>query len=295
MNNKSAALATGPDFMQALRRDHAGLSRVLREVDSQAARLTRDPDTVRPVLVDALRYLLRYHHAFHHPREDRLFARIRARDDSLDDSLGELSHEHEVGEQQLSDLAEALDHSSLSQLRGKAGHRLAGRIQDYVRHTRTHMRSEEAVFYTRAEGVLDDRDWKAVIAADDGRQDPMADLVEMSESYPNLAEQLGLPVHYLGLIEYASPLREELRAQMLALVDVYGGLAFDAMNLGRGHVEKLLAVRGPVSLMQAVGSISSANLHFAGQCLIRPPRWALNSAASMLVVGLRPYLRGRES
>ncbi|HMA98778.1 MAG TPA: hemerythrin domain-containing protein, partial [Wenzhouxiangella sp.] len=131
MNTKASELNTGPDFMKALRRDHAGLSRVLREVDVQAARLTEDPASVRPVLVDALRYLLRYHHAFHHPREDRLFARIRARDTSLDDSLGELSHDHEAGEHQLSDLADSLDKMSPGRLRGKAGQRLSERVQGY--------------------------------------------------------------------------------------------------------------------------------------------------------------------
>jgi hemerythrin-like domain-containing protein len=294
MKTKVSASNSGADFMRALRRDHAGLSRVLRELDVQAALLTEDPETVRPVLVDALRYLLRYHHAFHHPREDRLFARIRAQDDSLDDSLGALSHEHEVGEHQLTDMADALDALSPGQLRGKAGQRLAQRVQAYVQHTRVHMRDEETVFYARAENVLNDRDWKAVIAADDGRQDPMTDLVSMSNNYPNLALQLGLPTQYLGLLEQTGPLREEMRAQMSALVDLYGGLAYDAIHLGRDHLERLLAVRGPRGLVRAVTEISSANLGFVGSCLTRPPRWAINSTASILVAALKPYLHRNE-
>lgn len=294
MTAKLKESASGAEFMQALRRDHAGLSRVLRELEIQAARLAQAPDQAAPVLADALSYLLRYHHAFHHPREDRLFARIRAQDADLDEPLGELSHDHEMGERQLSELVESLNTLSNRQLRGKAGKELASQVQDYVRHTRVHMRDEEAVFYARAEGVLDGRDWREVIAADDGRKDPMTDLVEMSSRFPRLAEQLGLPVQQLGLIERASPVSEALREQMLGLIDLYGGLAYDMLDLGRGHIDCLLSVRGPVSLARAVGEISSANLRFVGRCLTRPPRWAINSAASVLVAGLKPYLRKPE-
>lgn len=297
MNSESSKVQGDPGqmFMQALRRDHAGLSRVLREIDTQAVRLVREPGRARPVLVDALRYLLRYHHAFHHPREDRLFARIRARDAELDATLGQLSDEHETGEQQAGELAGDLDRSRARQLRGKAGLRLAERIHDYVRHTRIHMRNEEAVFYARAERVLDDKDWQAVIEADDGRTDPIVDLAEMANVYPHLAEQLGLPVRHLGLVERTAPLSNELRAQMLALTDLYGGLAYEAVELGRGNLDRLLAVRGPSSLVRAVGEISSANLRFAAQCLTQPPRWAINSTAALVVASLKPWQRREDS
>ncbi|MFW5816701.1 MAG: hemerythrin domain-containing protein [Wenzhouxiangella sp.] len=293
MNAESSQSQSQPGqrFMQGLRRDHAGLSRVLREIDTQAARLARAPGQARPVLVDALRYLLRYHHAFHHPREDRLFERIRARDAELEATLGQLSHEHESGEQQAAELADNIASQRPRRLRGRRGERLAERIHDYVRHTRIHMRSEEAVFYARAERVLDDSDWQAVIAADDGRTDPMLDLTEMANVYPHLAEQLGLPVRNLGLVERTGPLGDELRAQMLALTDLYGGLAYEALELGRGNLDRLLAVRGPSSLVRALGEISSANLRFAGQCVTRPPRWAINSSAALVVAGLKPWLR----
>jgi hypothetical protein len=78
---------------------------------------------------------------------------------------------------------------------------------------------------------------------------------------------------------------------MLDLIDLYGGLAYDALDLGRGHIDRVLSVRGPLSLAKAVREISSANLKFVGRCLTRPPRWAINSAASVFVAGLRPYLK----
>ncbi|TVS12506.1 MAG: hypothetical protein EA419_04790 [Wenzhouxiangella sp.] len=280
--------------MQSLRLDHAGLSRVLREIDTQVGLLARQPDQARSVLVEALDYLLHYHHTFHHPREDRLFARIRARDTELDETLRDLTHEHEAGERQTGELAAELAALSTRQLRGQRGQRLADQVNAYVRHTRLHMRNEEAVFYRRAERVLEPEDWSAIIAADDGSLDPMTDLALMAARYPRLAENLGLPVKHLGLVERTQPISDELRLQMLALTDLYGGLLHEALELARGNVDQLLAVRSPSGLVRAVGDISSNNLRFAGQCLTRPPRWAVNGGAAIVVACLRPYLKASQ-
>lgn len=285
--------AAGPSYMQALRRDHAGLSRVLREIDTQAARLTREPDLSGPLLTEAMRYLLRYHHAYHHPREDRLFARIRARDAALDATLANLSDEHETGEAEAERLARDLEAATAKQLRGRIGQRLAERVNEYVRHTRAHMRHEEAVFYARAEAALSAQDWREVIDSDHGPQDPLTDLARMGRSYPRLAARLGLTVTHLGLLERVEPVSTELKLQMLALTDLYGGLVHDALDLGRSHVKRMMAVRGPGALVSAVGEMTRANLDFAGRCLLSPPRWAINTGAALIVASLKPYLEPR--
>ena len=291
MTVESSALASGQAYMRALRRDHAGLSRMLREIDTHASRLTLDPEQSGPLLVEALGYLLRYHHAFHHPREDRLFARIQARDAGLQAVLEGLSHEHESGELSAQRLADDLAAASPRQLKGRIGASLVERLNDYVGHTRAHMRHEEAVFYARAEQVLDERDWQDIIAADHGPQDPMVDLAALGGRYPLLAEQLGLTVSQLGLAERVTPMSQALRLQMLALTDLYGGLINDAVDLTRGNLNRLLAVRGPTDLVRACAEIGSDNLRFAGQCLSRPPRWAINGSAALIVACLKPYLR----
>lgn len=285
--------AQGAAYMRALRLDHAGLSRVLREIDTQAERLTSEPEETGPLLAEAMRYLLRYHHAFHHPREDRLFARIRARDPELDATLAGLSDEHEVGEAEAERLAHDLDAATLKQLRGRVGRRLADRVNEYVRHTRAHMRHEEAVFYARAEAALDASDWCQIIRSDHGPQDPLADLAEMGNSYPRLAASLGLPVTHLGLMEAGEALSDELEQQMLSLTDLYGGLLHDALDLGRSNVNRLLAVRSPRGLIGAVSEITRANLDFAGRCLLSPPRWAVNTGAAVIAASLKPYLEPR--
>ncbi len=296
MTDRSTAGHQGPggDFMASLRRDHAGLSRVLREIDAQLTQLSEPSERARRVLVDALRYLLRYHHTFHHPREDRLFARIRRRDHALDQTLRGLSHEHETGERQAEELAAELAEIPARDLAGPRGQRLAERIRGYVGHTRIHMREEEAVFYGRAEAVLNATDWEEIMAADDGSQDPMSDLASLRAQYPDLADQLGLPVVHLGMVERTQPISDEMRLQMLALTDLYGGLLHDGLDLARSNLDCLLSVRGPGSLVRAFGQVSRANMRFAGQCLAEPSRWVVNSGAAMVVACLRPYLRGDE-
>jgi len=281
----------GHGYMLALRRDHAGLSRMLREIDIQAGRLSHEPEPARSLLVEAMRYLLRYHHAFHHPREDRLFARIRARDAALDQTLIGLSEEHESGEAAAERLAADLEAASIRQLRGRPGARLAERVNEYVGHTRTHMRHEEAVFYARAEAVLSAEDWREVIESDHGPQDPITNLAQMGQLYPALAAQLGVPVSHLGLVEQVQPLSDELRLQMLALTDLYGGLLHDAFNLGRSNLNRMLAVRSARDLSEALSGLTADNLSFAGRCLFSPPRWAVNTGAALLVASLRPYLK----
>ncbi|TVQ27393.1 MAG: hemerythrin domain-containing protein [Wenzhouxiangella sp.] len=273
---------SGEAFMSALRRDHAGLSRVLRVIDGLADRLTESPGTARPVLLDALRYLLEYHHAFHHPREDRLFARIRLRRPALDESLGRISHEHESGEREIAALVEALTAIDGHDLSGKPGANLANRINDYVRHARTHMRDEEVVFYARAESALSDADWADIIDQD-GPQDPLANLAALAGAYPHLAEYLGLSTSHLGGSAIGADGQDDVHRQLLALTDVYGSLLHEGFDLTRTNLRRLLAVRGPIGLARTAGDISVDNLRFAGRCVSQPSRWAVNTGCALLL------------
>ncbi|MFU8878265.1 MAG: hemerythrin domain-containing protein, partial [Wenzhouxiangellaceae bacterium] len=159
IGNKASAAA----FMQRLRHDHAGLSRMLRAIDAMVDRLATEPETVQPLLVEAFGYLLDYQHGYHHPREDRLFERIRDKRPALADTLQKLAEEHVAGERETAEIAEDLAAARPDRLRGKKGERLAARIRGYIRHSRLHMRNEEAVFYTRAEQVLGKSDWAEIV------------------------------------------------------------------------------------------------------------------------------------
>jgi|GEM_PF-6629331 len=74
----------------------------------------------------------------------------------------------------------------------------------------------------------------------------------------------------------------------LALTDLYGGLIHDGLDLARRNARRLLSIRGPTSLARAVTSITTDNLRFAGQCLTRPSRWALDTGTDWLVERIRP-------
>ena len=179
--------------MKLLRDDHAGLSRVLREIDAQQSALRSSPETARPVLVEAMRYLLVYQHSVHHPREDLLFARIRDREPLLYRNMHRLLQEHRIGQERAESLARELARRQRpAQLRGRAGVRLSKQLQDYVQRTREHMRREEAVFYTGSARVLRASDWAAIMSGPTPR-DPAGDLQRLADRYPRLAARLAQP------------------------------------------------------------------------------------------------------
>jgi hemerythrin-like domain-containing protein len=277
----SQSAGPGAAFMLRLRLDHAGLSRVLRTIDSLLDRLPSEPDTVLPILADAFDYLLRYQHAFHHPREDRLFARIQSKRPSLEATLERLGREHVVGEREAGRLAEDLGAATADRLRGPLGAELVNRIREYVAAARVHMRNEEAVFYVRAETALSDADWSKLLR-DGGPGDPLEDAARLARDYPELAAYLGEPVRRLGGGSDEAADEGEWHGQFLALTDVYGGLLHEGVDLTRKNLRRLLGVRGPIGLAGAVGAITSDNLRFAGACLSRPSRWVINAGAGWL-------------
>jgi hemerythrin-like domain-containing protein len=216
--------------MRMLREDHAGLSRVLRVIDLQQSLLQSAPGAARPVLAEALRYLLVYQHSIHHPREDQLFARVRAREPRLYHNMHRLVREHRVGRQQAEQLASELSHATLAQLRGKAGLRLAQQLQQYVRHTREHMRREEAVFYTGSERVLRAADWAALMAGPTSR-DPAADPQRFAARYPRLAERMSRPQHDVAGPRGTSSSADDVRARVEQVVERCATLLHRAIDV----------------------------------------------------------------
>jgi hemerythrin-like domain-containing protein len=188
--------AAAARYMQVLREDHAGLSRVLREIDAHQSLLQSEPGLARPVLAEAMRYLLVYQHSIHHAREDQLFARVRVREPRLYNNMRSLVQEHRVGQEVAERLAGELSRTTLAQLRGRAGQRLAQQLRQYVQKTRDHMRREEAVFYTGSERVLRASDWVALLAGPMAR-DPARDPQRFAARYPRLAGRMSRPHSYV--------------------------------------------------------------------------------------------------
>jgi hemerythrin-like domain-containing protein len=224
---------TAERFMQLLRSDHAGLSRVLREIDLQQSRLQSSPETARPVLSEAMRYLLVYQHSVHHPREDRLFASIRAREPGLYRNMNSLVREHRTGQQRAEALAGELARATLAQLRGRRGQQLAKQLQQYVQHTREHMKREEAVFYTGSERVLRPSDWSTLMEGSQQR-DPAGDLQRLAARYPRLAERLLQPERHVSETGSTNvSQRDLLRRCAERVIEFYARLAHEALDLAQ--------------------------------------------------------------
>jgi hemerythrin-like domain-containing protein len=271
-------------FMQRLRTDHAGLSRVLREIDRHQSLLRTDPEYAQPLLVEAMRYLLQYQHAFHHPREDRLFTRIRAHSPRLLRDMQRLIREHRIGQRRAEELAVELDRATPQQLRGRKGVQLARLLQSYVRHTRDHMRREEVVFYARSESVLERSDWLALAEADDPA-DPMSDLRRLAAEYPLLAARLTQPVREIGGTGTAMGTARSgdlMRHILEDFSEAYGGLLHEALDLVRANVDTLRSVRTATGLMRAARPIHARNMQFLGRCISEPTRWARQSAGAIV-------------
>ena len=293
--------AAGDAFMRALRVDHARLSRVLRELDVQQAHLKGLPGEARPVLVEAMRYLLHYQHAFHHPREDRLFERISHRAPRLGREMRTLVREHRGGLRQAEKLAADLTGATLPQLRGTAGARLAGRIRQYVAHTRDHMRSEEVVFYAQSERVLDESDWTALLA-EAVPDDPMGNQQRLAREYPRLAVRLFQHVSEVaghgdtyaadqaGAVERA---RVAARDGIEQLFELYGELMHDALEVAQTNFAGLRMVRSPWDLAQAGESIGARSYKLVVRCVADPPRLAFATFAQVLAA-FRPGTTARQ-
>jgi hemerythrin-like domain-containing protein len=291
-NVRNATQAKAESFMLRLRSDHAGMSRILREIDAQQSRLVTQPKTSRPVLIEAMRYLLQYQHASHHPREDRLFARIRAREPGTHPEIRRLVRQHRVGLRRAEDITDILVRNGPSQLRGPRGVQLQGLLQKYVRYTRQHMRLEEALFYARSESVLRAADWRELTASDE-RADPMSDLGRLEKRYPRLAARLAQPVHEISGNGVAAssvwrPAQGTLRPSLEQLIETCGGLTHDLLDLARANVHSVRGVRSLPGLWRAARPIHERTWTFARRCITEPVSWAVDAIGSLRASGSGP-------
>lgn len=260
--------------MALLRDDHAGLSRILREIDAQQSSLTSRPEVARPVLVEAMRYLLVYQHSVHHPREDLLFGRIRAREPHLYTNMQKLVREHRIGQERAEALAHQLARTTHAQLRGKAGTRIARQLRDYVRHTREHMRREEAVFYTGSERVLKASDWSALMSGPVPR-DPMGDTGRFAARYPRLAQRLAQPERLVtgsGETEVQATAGAGLRQDVERVAERVAELLHESADLAREGVKGLRQARSPLALATVTFDVGAGCCRLAARAATLPFR-----------------------
>jgi hypothetical protein len=118
-------------------------------------------------------------------------------------------------------------------MRGRRGLQLAKQLQQYVLHTREHMKREEAVFYSGSERVLRTADWSALMQGAQQR-DPAGDLERLAARYPRLAERLRQPERLVTETSVTNvPQRDRLRRCAEQVVEFYAKLAHDTIDLAR--------------------------------------------------------------
>ncbi|MBS0393743.1 MAG: hemerythrin domain-containing protein [Proteobacteria bacterium] len=273
--------------MARLRLEHAHLSRVLREIEVQRARLGRDPAAVA-VLAEALAYLVDYQHVHHHPREDALYQRLIVTRADLAGELGALEREHAGGARQARRLAHSIAglHSAGTPERPAA--RLSRDLQRYVDETRDHMRREErVVFHGDVEHWLAEEEWRALTACLPP-DDPLADANELRRRYPHLAAALAEPVR-----EVLTRSREmvgdpharslsALREGAADLVDAYGELLHEGFDLARANAVALWSAPWPFGPLAALPELGRRSYRYATRCVSLPSRVALDCAGRML-------------
>jgi len=271
---RTRSRAAADVFMKLLRDDHAGLSRVLREIDAQQSALTSTPETARAVLAEAVRYLLVFQHSIHHPREDLLFSRIRDREPALYRNIRPLVREHRIGQERAETLAWTLSRATPEQLRGKLGVQLSRQLQKYVEKTRAHMRREEAVFYTGSERVLRSSDWAALMAGPMPR-DPAGDLHRLAARYPRLAARLAQSERMVTGPGERAPRPQDrpgLRQRAEHVAELCGEVLHETVELARRGIADLGAVRSPLGLARVSVEIGTRSCRHAAKLATLPFR-----------------------
>jgi hemerythrin-like domain-containing protein len=285
----ASALRSAQSFMARLRLDHARLSRVLREIEVQRTRLRTEPAVAQAVLDEALTYLVEYTHGHHHPREDRLYQRLAPLRADLVDELRELGRDHDGSAARIRQLAAAVRRLPVSDAHGPAGERLAGTLQAYVDETREHMRREErVVFFAGVERWLSDDDWQA-LSAQTIPDDPLGDAARLRRHYPHLAAALAEPVRDVSSRMRTDRAADQPHARSLEslrdgadeLVEAYGELLHEGLDVVRANVAALWGAPLPLGAVEVLPQVARRSYQFAARCFTLPSRVALECASRM--------------
>ena len=256
--------AGGEAYMLRLRTDHAGLSRLLRK--STRSNRCYAPILKQPALFSSKRCdtccSISTHSTTTRGPVVRAYPETHASPDSRDSAPGPPAPHRAPARRATGCGPRLRDDGSVV---GATGRETGTGSAGYVRHTRNHMRREEALFYARSERVLKDADWQA-LATGESMSDPMTDLRRLAAEYPLLAASLARPVREIGGADDADRSSQPvhaLRHGLEQLVEIYGELLHDALELAWSNFDSLRGIRSPSGLMRVVRPVYSRNRRFA--------------------------------
>jgi predicted ATPase len=134
------------------------------------------------------------------------------------------------------------------------------------------MRREEAVFYAGSERVLRASDW-AVLMAGPEQRDPAGDLARLAARYPRLAARLSQPERQVsGAGETRGRACDGARHFLERIVETYGMLAHETIEVTRSNLAALRGVRTPLELLRTAGSIRARSARLAARVVAHPFR-----------------------
>ncbi|MGF1613300.1 MAG: hemerythrin domain-containing protein [Gammaproteobacteria bacterium] len=157
--------------IKKLRIDHANMSRLLDELETQIGLFHAGENADYVLMMDIMQYMSHYPDLFHHPREDLIFGKLVERDPSTRLVVNELLHKHEVladsGKQFIDSLQTVLSEALVER------EALEAQGRNYVKTLRRHINIEESQVFPLAERVLDENDWHDIENAMDAMEDPL--------------------------------------------------------------------------------------------------------------------------
>lgn len=160
-----------PEVLEELRREHAGISGVLRVLERQL-RAIEDAEHPDFDLLDAVvEYFSGFPQRCHHPKEDMVYAQLRRRDPVVASAIGDLDAEHRKLAAQLHDFA-----AGLAAMEGEAElprATIVSLARDFIALQRQHIADEETHFFPAAERALRSQDWMALAASVHRAPDPL--------------------------------------------------------------------------------------------------------------------------
>lgn len=170
-------------YVSELRADHARFSRVLSMLGRDARRLEDEPETVLPLLREAVDYIVNFQNKHHHPREEIMFARIADKSASLATPAARLTREHKALGRAGKSMLTLLKDVSGAKAGNKTRQQLARKLEKFARDMRAHINQEEQLLYSQVWTELDEQDWVQLVDTNPGT-DPLAGIDD--ERYPLL-------------------------------------------------------------------------------------------------------------
>jgi hemerythrin-like domain-containing protein len=169
--------------------EHKHFCRLLDLLEQQVVAFHADDGPNYELMLDVVSYLRYFPDRYHHPREDVAFGCMAKRDAALKPLIEQMVQEHRViaaaGAELLGYLQQVVDDVVIERAKVEAA------AATYLVYYRRHLALEDRDLVPRAEQLLTQQDWEAVVAATPAGADPL--FGEDSEPrYRELRRQIAL-------------------------------------------------------------------------------------------------------